>query len=98
MLLENRGLSSIYVALLYFISFVYLLIWLCRVLVVALKIFIVSRGFSSCVLSLDHVGSAVLAFGLFSGPLACGILVSRPEIEPVLEGGFLTTGPPGKSL
>ena len=69
MLLKNRGLSSIYVALLYFISFVYLLIWLCRVLVV-------SRGFSSCVLSLEYVDSVVLAFGLFSGPLACGILVS----------------------
>ena len=32
--------------------------------------------------------------------LACGILVSRPEIEPMcpaLRGGFLTTGPAGKS-
>ena len=30
-----------------------------------------------------------------------GILVPRPGIEPMspaLEGGFLTTGPPGKSL
>ena len=38
-----------------------------------------------------------------TGPLvaACGILVPRPGIEPAspaLEGGFLTTGPPGKSL
>ena len=35
--------------------------------------------------------------GLFAP--ACGILVPRPEIKPVspaLEGGFLTTGPPGK--
>ena len=33
--------------------------------------------------------------------MACGILVPRPGIEPAssaLEGGFLTTGPPGKSL
>ena len=33
--------------------------------------------------------------------MACGILVSQAGIEPVspvLEGGFLTTGPPGKSL
>ena len=33
-------------------------------------------------------------------PTACGILVPRPEIKPVssaLEGGFLTSGPPGKS-
>ena len=32
-------------------------------------------------------------------PLACGILVLRPEIEHLslsLEGGFLTTGPLGK--
>ena len=32
---------------------------------------------------------------------ACGILVSQPGIEPVspaLQGGFLTIGPPGKSL
>ena len=34
-------------------------------------------------------------------PKACGILIPQPGIEPVspaLEGGFLTTGPPGKSL
>ena len=40
-----------------------------------------------------------MACGL-SCPAACGILVPRPGIEPVspaLEGGFLTTGPPGKS-
>ena len=32
---------------------------------------------------------------------ACGILMSWPGIEPTsptLEGGVLTTGPPGKSL
>ena len=32
---------------------------------------------------------------------ACGILVPWPKIEPIppaLEGGFLTTGPPGRSL
>ena len=36
-----------------------------------------------------------------SCPVACGILVPQPGIKPVspaLEGGFLTTGPPGKSL
>ena len=44
-------------------------------------------------LSLRHAG--------LSGPMACGILVPRPGIEsasPALEGGFFTTGPPGKSL
>ena len=36
-----------------------------------------------------------------SCPVACGILVPRPGAEPVspaLEGVFLTTGSPGKSL
>ena len=35
-----------------------------------------------------------------SFPTACGILVPQPGTEPsspALEGGFLTTGPPGKS-
>ena len=34
-------------------------------------------------------------------PMACGVLVLQPGIEPsspALEDGFLTTGPPGKSL
>ena len=36
----------------------------------------------------------------FFGFQACGILASRPEIKPtppMLEGGVLTTGPPGKA-
>ena len=56
---------------------------------------------SSCgVQALKHMGSVVAAHGLIC-PAACGILVPRPGIEPAspaLEGGFLTTGPPGKSL
>ena len=43
--------------------------------------------------------SLVVAHGL-SCPVACGILVPQPGIDPTspaLEGGFLTTGPPGKS-
>ena len=49
-------------------------------------------------LSLRHVSSVVVAQGL-SCPAACGILVPPPGMEPVspaLEGGFFTTGPPGK--
>ena len=45
------------------------------------------------------MGSLVVACGL-SRPAACGILVPQPGIEPAspaLEGGFLTTGPLGKS-
>ena len=33
--------------------------------------------------------------------VACGILVPQPgteSVSPALEGGFLTTGPPGMSL
>ena len=43
--------------------------------------------------------SVVVARGLCC-PMAGGILVPRPGIEPTfpaLEGGFLNTGPPGKS-
>ena len=39
--------------------------------------------------------------GLSTYTTACGILVSQPGIEPpspTLEGGFLITRPPGKSL
>ena len=50
--------------------------------------FIAARGLlSSCGMGLSYFG-------------ACGILVPRPEIEPMcpaLEGGFLTIGPPRKS-
>ena len=41
-----------------------------------------------------------VAHGL-SRPMPCGILVPQPETEPTspaLEGGFLTIGPPGRSL
>ena len=45
-------------------------------------------------------GLAVMVCGL-NCSVVCGILVPRPGIEPlspVLVGGFLSTGPPGKSL
>ena len=51
-------------------------------------------------LSLRCASSVVVGLRL-SCPGACGILVPRPGIEPsspALEGGFFTTGPPGKSL
>ena len=41
-----------------------------------------------------------MVHGFSSCTTAHGILVPRPRIEPVspaLEGGFLTTGPPGKA-
>ena len=55
-----------------------------------------SRARGLC--SLRQASSLVEAREL-SCPKACGILFPRPGIEsPSLEGGFFTTGPPGKSL
>ena len=52
-------------------------------------------SFSSCgARALEHVGLVAPQH------VVCGILASRPGIEPAspaLEGRFLTTGPPGKS-
>ena len=51
-------------------------------------------------LSLWYAGFSLVAAHRLSCPVACGILVPWPGIEPMspaLEGGFLTTGPPGKS-
>ena len=80
----------------FFLMFIYLFIfWLRRVLVAARGIFT-----ASCrIFSLRRTGSVVEACGL-SYPAAFGTPVPRPGIKPVfpeLEGGFLTTGPPGKS-
>ena len=59
-----------------------------------------ARGLCSCgAWAPERLGSAAVVRGL-SCPAACGILVPRPGMEPVspaLEGGFFTTGPPGKS-
>ena len=51
-------------------------------------------------LLLQCTGSLVEVHRL-SCSVACGILVPQPEIKlvlPVLQGGHLTSGPPGKSL
>ena len=48
----------------------------------------------------EHVGSVAVVHRL-SRPVACGTLVPQSGIKPMspaLEGRFLTTGPPGKSL
>ena len=78
-----------------------------RVLVVAREVFrcgtraslvvAVCRLLSSC--GMRVFSSLGVACGL-SCPAACGILLPQPGIElvsPVWEGGFFTTGPPGKS-
>ena len=64
-------------------------------------LFVVAQGLlSSCdAWAPEHAGSVLAARGL-SCPTACGI--SAPQLgikptSPALEGGFSTTGPPGKS-
>ena len=51
--------------------------------------------------SLSQFVFFVFFFTFWPHPAACGALVPQPGINPaptVLEGGILTTGPPGKSL
>ena len=59
------------------------------------------HGFSSSGMwASEHVVSVVVALRL-SCSEAYGILLPQPGIEPAspaLQGGFLTTGPSGKSL
>ena len=60
---------------------------------------VVSVVCSTQALWLRRASSAIVACRLCC-PAACGISVPWPGIEPVspaLEGGFFTTGPPGKS-
>ena len=81
-------ISSVFV-LCFFLIFIYLFIWLCWDL-----------RRSTWDPLLWRLGFRVAAHGL-THPVACGILVLQPGIKPVspaLEGGFLTMGPPGKSL
>ena len=53
---------------------------------------IVARG-------LQSTGSGAVAQGLGCSVVACGIFPDQKEPgSPALAGGFLTTGPPGKSL
>ena len=79
-----------------------LFFWLCWVFIVVCGSFVAAcRLLSSCGVQAQYLrqtGSLVAVLGL-SCPAACGILVPRQGIEPMspaLEGGFLTTGPPGK--
>ena len=54
----------------------------------------------SCGTQAPECSGSVVATHQLSCPMACGILVPQPEMEPTspaLEGGFLTTGLPGKS-
>ena len=58
--------------------------------------FVAAHRFSSC-----GTGPVVALPSAFTCCVACRILVLQPGIQllsPALQGGFLTTGPPGKSL
>ena len=58
-------------------------------------------GLSSCDTGARSTQTSVAVMRTLSCPAARGGLVPRPEMEPVspaLQGEFLTTGPPGKSL
>ena len=62
---------------------------------------VAAHGLSSCGARAVECADSVAVVCRFSCPAACGILVPWSEIQPAfpaLEGGFLTTGPPGKSL
>ena len=68
---------------------IYLFVWLHQVLVWHMQDF-----------SLRHMDSVVAPYRL-SCSETCGMLVYWPRIKPMspaLQGGFLTTGPPEKSL
>ena len=60
----------------------------------------VHRLLSRCGAQAPEYAGSVVTMRELSCPTACEILVPRPGIEPMspaLEGGFLTTGPPGES-
>ena len=76
-----------------YLSF-YLLIWLWQFLVAACRIFCCGTW------TLEQADSVVVVGGLCCSA-AYGMLVPWPGIKPTspaLQGGFLTTGPPGRSL
>ena len=85
--------------------FIHLFIWLSQVLVRLDLASIQDLCCGACRIlggsqALEFMSSAVAACGL-SWSTACGILVLSPGFEPMspaLEGRFLRTGPPGKSL
>ena len=79
-----------------FLSNIKIFIWPCWVLVVACELFLALCGIFPC----SARDSLVAVHGL-SFSTTCGIFVPQLGIEPVslaLQGGFLTSGPPGKSL
>ena len=64
--------------------------------------FVVECGLSRCGAQPPELPSSVAAMHGLSCLVAYGILALQPGMKPassaLLPGGFLTTGPPGKSL
>ena len=85
----------------FFMNIYLIFIWLHPVLAAAHRIFLVSSGPFTAAHGLSSYGAWASVVAVLSCSAACGILVSRPGMEPTspaLQGRFLTTGPPGKSL
>ena len=90
--LKEAYLSSSYFL---FLVFIYLFIWPSRVLVASCEIFLCSTQLSRC-----GKQASIFVARWLSWSEASRTLTPRPGIEsasPALQGGFLTTGPPGKS-
>ena len=83
----------------YFFIFYILLRWV--FIVVHGTSLVVNHGLCRvCVFTDCSTQTSLFAVCRFGCPVACGILVPQPGIEPAspaLEDRFLTTGPPGKS-
>ena len=74
-------------------------IWLCWVLVGMQDLLLRCTYYLVVARVPECMGAAAVAHTLHC-PKACGILAPQPGTEPLspaLQGGFLTTGPPGKS-
>ena len=81
---QGRGNTSVFSLCSIFLK-KYLFIWLHWVLAAAFRILVVAHTLSSCGVR---------------NPRACGIWDSWPQVEPmspILQGRFLTAGPPGTS-
>ena len=84
------------------IHYSFILIFIYFILLFLFSLFFLSVSGLSCSTRalLLRGASSVVVVHRHSCPLACGILVPRPGIEPVspaLEGRYFTTGPPGNS-
>ena len=91
----GSNLISQFLSFLFFLKYLFIYL-VSEASVSAHRIFVGSCRIFCCGIGIH---SLVVAHGL-SCSVACGILDPQPEVEPVssvLQGGFLTSGPSGKS-